>query len=93
MTKYLMCIYWGHICIFIPNIKFLSWILWLGGLCTDANDTDDVNADDADDTDNYARRTNHDYIGSFGRIPNEPIKPARSHETSLYHYMITITHY
>ena len=21
--------------------------------------------------DNYARRTNHDYIGSFGRIPNE----------------------
>ena len=23
---------------------------------------------------NYARRTNHDYIGSFGRIPNEPIK-------------------
>ena len=22
--------------------------------------------------DNYARRTNHDYIGSFGRIPNEP---------------------
>ena len=22
--------------------------------------------------DNYARQTNHDYIGSFGRIPNEP---------------------
>ena len=22
--------------------------------------------------DNYARRTNRDYIGSFGRIPNEP---------------------
>ena len=22
--------------------------------------------------DNYAQRTNHDYIGSFGRIPNEP---------------------
>ena len=21
---------------------------------------------------NYARHTNHDYIGSFGRIPNEP---------------------
>ena len=21
---------------------------------------------------NYARRTNHDYIGSFDRIPNEP---------------------
>ena len=25
-----------------------------------------------DDTDNYAQGTNHDYIGSFGRIPNEP---------------------
>ena len=24
------------------------------------------------DTDNYARQTNHDYIGSFDRIPNEP---------------------
>ena len=24
--------------------------------------------------DNYAQRTNHDYIGSFGRIPNEPKK-------------------
>ena len=80
MTKYLMCIYWGHTCIFIPNIKFLSWILWLGGLCTDADnaDTDDANstdtndADDADNTHNYAWRTNHDYIGSFGRIPNEP---------------------
>ena len=24
--------------------------------------------------DNYARRTNHDYIGLFGRIPNEPKK-------------------
>ena len=29
-------------------------ILWLGGLCTDA-----------DDSDNYARWTNHDYIGSL----------------------------
>ena len=56
-----MCIYWGYICIFISNMKFPSLILWLEGLCTDA-----------DDTHNYARRTNHDYIGSFGRIPNEP---------------------
>ena len=55
MTKYLMCIYWWHICIFIPNMKFLSLILWLGGLCDDANDTD-----------NYARQTKHAYIGSFG---------------------------
>ena len=28
--------------------------------------------------DNYARRTNHDYIGSFGRIPNEPKSPEMS---------------
>ena len=62
MTKYVMCIYWGHMCIFIQNMKFLSSILWLGGLCTEANN----------DTDNYARWTNHEYIGSFGRIPNEP---------------------
>ena len=27
---------------------------------------------DADDTNSYAQWTNHDYIGSFGRIPNEP---------------------
>ena len=67
MTKYLMCIYWGHICTFIPNKKFLSRILWLGGLCTDANATAD-----SDETNNYARWTNHDYIGSFGRIPNQP---------------------
>ena len=66
MTKYLMCIYWGHICRFISNMKFLSLILWLGGLCTDADDAD------ANDTDNYARWTNHDDIGWFGRIPNEP---------------------
>ena len=67
MTKYLMCKYWGHMCIFIPNMKFLSSILWLGGLCTDTNDAND----NTDDTNNYARWTNHDYIGSFGRIPNE----------------------
>ena len=36
-------------------------------LCTDADNTND--------TDNYIRRTNHDYIGSFGIIPNEPKTP------------------
>ena len=34
------------------------------------NDAD--NTDNIDHNDNYARRTNHDYIGSFGIIPNEP---------------------
>ena len=32
----------------------------------------------ADDTDNYAQWTNHDYIGSFGRILNEPKTNGRS---------------
>ena len=55
------------------NIKFLSLILWLGELCTDANDADaNVNNTSADDNDNYAQWTNHDYIGLFGIIPNEP---------------------
>ena len=47
--------------IFIPNMKFLSLIMYLGGLCTDA---------DAD-TDNHARWTNHDYLGLLGIIPTE----------------------
>ena len=33
--------------------------------------------------DNYARQTNHDYIGSFGRIPNEPILPNEPKTTFL----------
>ena len=49
----------------------VSFILWLGGLCIDADDADTDDDDDDDDDDNYARWTNHDYIGSFGRIPNE----------------------
>ena len=64
-------------------MKFLSLILWLGGLCTDSTNDDD-------DTDNYARRTNHDYIGSFGRITNEPkmklIKEMRSCKRSFAFY-------
>ena len=39
-------------------------VLWLGGLCADTN-TDNVD-------DSYAQRTNHDYVGLFGIIPNEP---------------------
>ena len=42
----------------------------IGGLCTDINTNgDDTDTDDADE-DNYVRRTNHDYIVSFGIIPN-----------------------
>ena len=36
--------------------------------------------------DNYARRTNHDYIGSFGRIPNEPKIIVYSNEECTYFY-------
>ena len=71
MTKYLMCMYWRHICISISNMKFLSLILWLGELCTDTDDADNADTD-ANDTNNYARQINHDYIGLFGRLPNEP---------------------
>ena len=30
--------------------------------------------------DNYVQWTNHDYIGSFGRIPNEPKISDQKHE-------------
>ena len=53
-------------------MKFLSLILWLRGLCTDADD--DANNTDTNDDNNYALRTNHDYIGSFSIILNE-LKP------------------
>ena len=39
ITKYLMCIYGGHMCICIPNMKFLCLTLCKGEVCTDdAND-------------------------------------------------------
>ena len=82
MSKYLMCIYWRHTCIFISNMKFLSFILWLEELCTDADDTD------ANNTDNYAWWTNHDYIGSFGSIPNEPNIEWNKHR--LHKFYITL---
>ena len=69
----LMCIYWGHMYIFISNMRFLSLILWLGGLCTDAN-ADNADNTDTDEDNNYARRTIHDHVGSFCIIPNEPKK-------------------
>ena len=69
-----MCTCWGHICIITLNIKFLSLIQWLRGLRTDA-ESDVVNADVDTDNDKYAQWTNHDYIGSFRIIPNEPKSP------------------
>ena len=56
--------------IFIPNIKSPCSNLWLGRLCTDAD------ANDANDTDgadgNHVLRANHDFLGLFCIIPNEP---------------------
>ena len=49
-------------------MKFLSLILQLEGYAQMQND----NADSNNADDNYAQRTNHDYIGSFGIILNEP---------------------
>ena len=40
-----MCICGGHMCICIPNIKFLCLTLWQGEVCTD----DEANADNAND--------------------------------------------
>ena len=42
MTKYLMYIYGGYVCICVPNMKFLYLILWPAEVCTD----NDANADD-----------------------------------------------
>ena len=53
IIKYLMCIYRGHRCIWVPNMKLLCLILWLGEVCTD----DDTNADNDD-----ARWTKHDWL-------------------------------
>ena len=53
---------------------FLYLNLWLGRLCTDADDNDTADTNDADDDDNYARGTNHDYVSPFAIIPNEPKK-------------------
>ena len=47
ITKYLICIYGGHMCICIPNMKFLCLTLCQGEVCTDdANADNDANADD-----------------------------------------------
>ena len=49
ITKYLMGIYGGHMCICLPNMKFLCLTLCQGQVCTDDADTntnDDANTND-----------------------------------------------
>ena len=60
-----MCMYGGHMCICIPNMKFLCLTLCQGKVCTD-NDADvDVNDDDT-------RQTKHDCRRLLVDQPNEP---------------------
>ena len=68
ITKYLLYMYGGHMCICILNMEFLRLNLWLGEVCTD-NANDDVNdtIHDANDTnDDDAQRTKHDRTRLFG---------------------------
>ena len=36
---------WGHVCMSVPKMKFLCLNLWIGEVCTDANDTNNANDD------------------------------------------------
>ena len=68
LTKYFMCLNQGHYMIYLQNMKFVWSILWPGGVYTDA-----TYADDARIMIPYSDEImNHDYIGSFVCMPNEP---------------------
>ena len=74
LTQYFMCIYWGYMCIYLQDIRFLWSMLSLGKLYTDdTNDDDNDNDDNNDNNDaNDKRRTNNDCIGSLACMQNEP---------------------
>ena len=61
ITKYLMCIYGGHMCICIPNMKLLCLTMCQREVCTD-----DDNANDANDGQSMIVQ------GSLVDKPNEP---------------------
>ena len=61
-----MCIYGGHICIGVPNIKFLCLTLCKGKMCTDDADADTIDADANDDGQFMIVQ------GSLVDQPNEP---------------------
>ena len=60
-----MCIYGGHMCICIQNIKFVCLTLCQGEVCTD-----DTNADDDANANND--RQSMIVSGSLADKPNEP---------------------
>ena len=67
-TKYFLCIYWGHSWIYLQNMKFLQSMLSQEQLYTDA-----AYANAAKIMIPYIDEImNHDYIGSFACMPNEP---------------------
>ena len=58
-----MCIFVGHMCICVPNMKFLCLTLCQGEVCT--YDTNDTNADNANGQSMIVK-------GSLVDKPNEP---------------------
>ena len=68
-TKYFIGINQENYLIYIQKIKFVQSIFWPGGAYTDATHTDKAKI-----TIPYSHEImNHDYIGSLGCFPNEPI--------------------
>ena len=65
-----MCIYGGHMYIYLPNIKFLCLNLWFGKWYTD----DANNASNTNDANDDARRTRHDCTRLFGNEPKNLLK-------------------
>ena len=57
-----MCIFSGHMGIFVQNMKLLYLILCLGHVCTDANADAKANGDNDGDANNNTRRAKHDCI-------------------------------
>ena len=71
-----MCIYYGHMCVFLQHMKFLWSKLWPGGLSTD-DTIDDDNKDSDNDDDNKSSNnddhtwwTIHDCIVSLAFMQN-----------------------
>ena len=68
ITKYLMCVHKGHMCICISNVKFSYVTLCQGQVCTDNDAAANANAD----TDANNNRQSMIGKGSLVNKPNEP---------------------
>ena len=76
ITKYLMCIYGGHIYICIPNMKFLCLTLCQGEVCTDHANDDNANAN--------VDRQSMIVQGSLVDKPNEPRTICQNHYLHIW---------